>query len=472
MTTLTEKQKSLLFDANTYVAQHNFFHFCKLLAPDFYMDSRNYLVEMCNALQDFYENSTDKILIINLPPRHGKSRTLTLFTTWLLGKKPTLKIMTGSYNEELSRTFSRAVRNTIQTIKVDDYKVVYSDIFPKTKIKRGDAAVNRWSTVGGHNNYIATSPGGSATGFGADLIVIDDMIKNAEEAFNENAKQKQWDWFVNTMLSRLEKGGKIIIVMTRWASDDISGKLVDYCKMSDIPYKQILYKAIQKDGTALCPEIFSVDDYEMRKSVVDESILSANYQQEPIDLQNRLYPNLLTYEDIPRDDKGNTIFEQVGAYIDTADTGADYLAMFVYGVYQKQAYILDTYYTLDHMEITEPETARILFENKVNVCWVESNSGGRGFARNVKKILDEKYPEHMVTINTFHQSKNKDSRILSQATWIMNNIFFPVNWHVRWRELYDTLYKYQKGGKNAHDDAPDALTGVAERVNVGKRFGF
>ena len=111
--------------------------------------------------------------------------------------------MTGSYNETLSTVFSKNVRNTIQEIKADEGKVVYSDIFD-AKIKFGDGAMNLWSLQDGYNNYLATSPTGTATGFGADIIIIDDVIKNAEEANNALVLEKHWEWFCftgNTMVS-------------------------------------------------------------------------------------------------------------------------------------------------------------------------------------------------------------------------------------------------------------------------------
>src|SRR5690606_39913489 len=93
--------------------------------------------------------------------------------------------MTGSYKETLSTTLSKSVRNTISEVKAQENKIVYSDLFPDTRIKHGDGAMNLWALEGGYNNYLATSPTGTATGFGADYIIIDDLIKNAEEAHNE-----------------------------------------------------------------------------------------------------------------------------------------------------------------------------------------------------------------------------------------------------------------------------------------------
>ena len=134
--------------------------------------------------------------------------------------------MIGSYNETLSETFSKDVRNRIDTQTLDPRVIVYKDIFPDVRIKKGDGAVTRWSLEGQHASYLSTSPTGTATGFGADYLIIDDLIKSALEANNANVLQGHWDWFTNTMLSRLEEGGKIIVIMTRWHTQDLSGRIL------------------------------------------------------------------------------------------------------------------------------------------------------------------------------------------------------------------------------------------------------
>ena len=200
--------------ANVELARRDFFEYCHLKAPDFYKYSRKFLIDMADELQTFLD-SEDDVLIINEPPRHGKSRTAGNFVEWILGNDPKKKIMLGSYNETLSTRFSKNVRNAIQEVKVSAERLVYSDVFPETKIKYGDASMNLWSLEGTDTSYLATSPGGTATGFGADIILIDDVIKNALEANNANVLEGHWDWFTNTMLSRLETGGKIIIILQR-----------------------------------------------------------------------------------------------------------------------------------------------------------------------------------------------------------------------------------------------------------------
>lgn len=442
------------------LARRDFFYYCHLMASDFYKPSRRYLVELCNDLQGFLSDNEHNVLVINEPPRHGKSRTAGMFVQWLLGNDNDKKIMTGSYNETLSTVFSKNVRNAIQETKADKDIVVFNDIFPDTHIKYGDAAMNLWSLEGGYNNYLATSPTGTATGFGADIIIVDDLIKNAEEANNATVLEKHWEWFTNTMLSRLEEGGKIIIIMTRWHSQDLAGKALVELPKSDYKVKHISMKAYDEaTDTMLCDEVLSKQAYLQKTKTMGADIASANYQQEPIDIKGRLYSGFKTYVDKPT-------FKRISAYTDTADTGKDYLASYIYGVtMDNEAYILDVVFTKEPMEVTEPLLAQKLAEWQVNTCDIESNNGGRGFARNVERLTQDSYQNRYTVFNWFHQSQNKQARILTNTTWAIEHIYFPENWRHRWSDLYQNLMSYQREGKNAHDDAADALTGVVEAIN-------
>lgn len=464
------KNKSLIQAAKCELSKREFWTYCKTKAPDFYKNDRTFLHTFCDDLQQFIK-PTDQhdILVVNMPPRHGKSRTIGNFVEWVLGNDQTQKIMTGSYNETLSTNFSKGVRNTIQEIKADKNKIVYSDIFPGVNIKRGDGAMNMWSLENGYNNYLATSPTGTATGFGATIMIIDDLIKSALEANNADTLEKQWTWFTDTMLSRLEEGGKIIIVMTRWHSLDLAGRIIE--QYGD-KVKVVQYKAVQEDGSMLCPEILSKESYKTKVQAMGVEIAEANYQQNPIDIKGRLYQSFKTYTELPKDAAGRSVYSAVKNYTDTADTGDDYLCSIDYVEYNHEAYVINVIYTKDGMEITEPAVAKMLYEDQVNDADIESNNGGRGFARNVESILRNAYHSNRTIINPFFQSKNKISRILSNSTWVMNHIYFPVNWMDRFPEYYKAMSRYQKEGKNAHDDAPDATTGIAEKINKGQTFSF
>ena len=471
---LTKEQfEKVQFQARMELARRDFWTFCKEKAPDFYKEDRRYLKHICKELQEFYEDPNEKVMIINEPPRHGKSRSGGLFAQWVFGVAPHEKIITGSYNEQLSTTFSRGVRNDIMERKASKDKIVYSDIFPNTRIKRGNSAANLWSLEGQHISYLATSPGGTVTGFGATLMIIDDIVKNAEEAMNETVLENHWAWFTNTMLSRLEKGGKVIIIATRWNTKDLSGRAIEHYKSIGVPVRVITEKALQDDGTMLCEDVLDRGAYDLIVKTMGREIVEANYNQNPIDLVGRLYNlGFQTYKALPTDDKGQSVAEEICAYIDTADQGADYLCCIIYAVYRQQCYVLDVYFTKEGMEITEGEVAKRLYEHQVNKAFIESNNGGRGFGRSVERILREKYRWYKTYIDLFTQSRNKKARILSSATWCQNNIKFPIGWEVNYNEFYGDVMAYQKEGKMAHDDAEDCLAGIYDRCGRGALFSF
>ena len=444
--------------AKIELSKRSFWEYCKFTSPDFYTEERHFLRDLAEKLQWFVEEAEEQIMVVNEPPRHGKSRTATKFVQWLFGVYGrNIKVMTGSYNETLSGTFAKQVRDCIAEKRTQGV-TVYNDIFPNTKIKYGEASAQKWALEGSQvANYLATSPTGTATGFGCNIMIIDDLIKNAEEAYNANRLQNLQSWFTDTMLSRTENGFKLIIIMTRWSNDDLAGFILN--NYDNVVH--INYKAVQDDGSMLCPEILSKADYELKTKNMNKDIVAANYQQEPIDVKGRLYSTIKTYTDIPRDDKGNALFQYLLNYTDTADEGSDYLCSICYGMYGESYYILDVLYTKDAMEVTEPATARMLHANNIGCAIIESNNGGRGFARNVERLCKEQGNRH-TNIKWFHQSKNKVARILSNSTSVMNNLYFPVNWEDRWPDFARDIKKYQREGKNAHDDAPDALTGVYE----------
>lgn len=447
--------------AKIELSRRFFFDYCNLIMPSFYKLDRQYLVDVCEAFQNFLYDDEHDVLVLNMPPRHGKSLTLGRFVEWVLGNDHSKKIMTGSYNETLSTVFSKNVRNTIQEVKADEDKIVYSDIFD-AKIKFGDGAMNLWSLQDGYNNYLATSPTGTATGFGADIIIIDDVIKNAEEANNATVLDKHWDWFVNTMLSRLESGGKIIINMTRWHSEDLAGRALKELPANGYEVKHINFKAYNElTGAMLCDDVLSFKEYERKTKTMGADIASANYQQQPIDIKGRLYGEFKTYNT-------RSEYRKIWHYCDTADTGKDYLCSIVWGE-TNDGYmdVLDVIYTQKPMEYTETAVADQLVNNKVNSSRIERNNGGRSFARSVRDKIQGKVS---CSVDDFYQSTNKESRIYSNSHWIEQYVRFPHDWRTRFPEYYQAMTTYQKTGKNKHDDAPDATTGIAETMATGTKL--
>ena len=264
--------------------------------------------------------------------------------------------------------------------------------------------------------------------------------------------------------------------MTRWATGDIAGRLMKMLDEQGRKYKLIAKKACD-EGHMLNPFILNIKAYNNLIKTIGEDIVKANYDQEPVDIKGKLYPHFLTYNtSLLRSNinpEGNVVLQTVKAIADTADTGEDYLCMIIYGVTKdKKIYILDIYYTQEHMEITEKEAAKRLMQYEPYVFRVESNNGGRGWSRNVETNYKQLGGTHVI-FKPYTQTKNKEARILSNATEVMNNIYFPDDWQQRYREYYDSMNEYQRQGKNEHDDAEDCTTAIIEEelVKLGVRYG-
>ncbi len=394
----------------------------------------------------------------------GKSYTASLFSQWVFGKSIKNQVITASYNEKMSSKFSKTVRDGIGLESTSPTEIAYADIFPETKIKHGDSAMMSWSLEGHYHNYLATSAKGSLTGMRANIAIIDDLIKDAYESFNERILDEKWEWYTDTFLSRVLEGGIQIVIATRWSTKDLTGRLI--AKNPDDWYVLSMKACLNEDTKEmLCDELMSWERYSEIKELTSEEIFMANYQQQPIEVMGRLYNNLQTYNynELPE-------FEEIINYTDTADKGNDYLASLVAGVKDGQLYLLDVYFTQDDMTITEGKTADMLYDNKVNRAIIESNNGGSGFARAVERIIKEKYKSRYTSFTHFHQSKNKEARILTMSAFVQNNIFFPEDWGKRWTDFYIAVNTYQREFKNnKHDDAVDALTGLAEQVANQKK---
>ena len=366
----------------------NFRTYCNLINKDFFKIEREYQNIVCDTLQKMYKrelinNSTDKpydILILNLPPGFGKSYTASLFTTWAFGDNIKNQIITVSYNQDLGIMFSKNVRNTInqEQSNYDDYFVPV-DFFPNLKIKDGDGAADYWALEGSYMSYLGTSFGGKLTGIRGNIIIIDDPIKNAEEALNERVKENHWNFYKNTLMSRMLPNALQIIIQTRWATDDLAGRII-----KEFPKRCYILKipALNEDSTSACEDLYPTNDLIQKRNSIDKHIWLANYMQYPIDLKGFLYSSFKTYDVIDTEK-----FERVIAYIDTADEGNDNLCAVMGGVIGKYGYVTGIYYTNESMEVTEPETARLLSVLNIRECLIESNNGGRGFARNIEEQL-------------------------------------------------------------------------------------
>jgi predicted phage terminase large subunit-like protein len=452
------KELPTLTEIKCELGRRSFWNYLKLSDAEFFTEDKEHLKELAQVLQNFYERKllndegkSFRVLILNLPPRTGKSYTLTRFCQWVLGVNNKEQIATVSYNIGMAGEFSRFVRDGIIEMPTFENQIVYNDIFPNSVMKDGDASAYKWALESNFFSYIGTGFNGTLTGKGFSLGIIDDPIKSAEEAYNERVLEGHYNFYKNTFRSRIESGGLQIINHTRWSTQDLAGRV-----QADQKGRVYVHKRQMEndEGELLCPSMVNREDWEDLKSTIDPDIINANYQQTPLDIEGGLYNHFNTYEQTPK-------FTEIRAYCDTADTGADFLCSIAYGVYENKAYVLDVIYDNRAMEFTEPITAKQLNDYKVNMVNIESNNGGRGFARNIQSKL-KSYLGNRTVVKWFHQSKNKEARIFSNSYSCQERILFPIDWARRWPAFYKAIMTHSKEGKNKHDDAADTLTGVEE----------
>lgn len=216
-------------------------------------------------------------------------------------------------------------------------------------------------------------------------------------------------------------------------------------------------------GTPLWPARHNLDTLEAKRKL-DGHTFECLYQGHPTAKEGLLYDAFRTYTTPPAE---SDVFRRM-AYIDTADTGSDYLCAIAYNTTRSgEVYIVDVLYTQAAMEQTEKETANLLLRNKVAEVDVESNNGGRGFARAVQALVPR------CNVRWFHQGGNKEARVISNAATVQQVLLFPHDWAYRWPTFYAHLTQFKRVFRaNAHDDCADAVTGVVEMTekNNGNYF--
>ena len=213
-------------------------------------------------------------LMIFMPPRHGKSELATKrFPAWFLGRNPSRQIIQASYNGDLATDFGRQVRNIFQEHR-------FRNVFGSVDLAQDSKAANRWNTNKG-GAYVAAGVGTAVTGRGADILIIDDPLKDREEAESETRRETVWNWYTSTAYTRLQGMRAEILVQTRWHEDDLAGRLLEAEAKGGKKWEKLILPAIMSNGQALWPDQFPLNVLEEIKQTIGPRDWSALYQQEP-----------------------------------------------------------------------------------------------------------------------------------------------------------------------------------------------
>ena len=255
-------------------AQNTYMGFVKYVWPAF-IEGRHHKI-MAEAFERIARGEL-KRLIVNMPPRHTKSEFASyLLPAWFLGQMPEKKIIQTAHTAELSVGFGRKVRNLVDS---DDFKKV----FPGLQLRADSKAAGRWST-NKNGEYFAIGVGGAVTGKGADLLIIDDPHSEQEgQSADPAVFDRTYDWYTSGPRQRLQPGGAIVIVMTRWHMRDLTGKIIKSSaqRVGSDEWEVIEFPAIMPSGKPLWPEFWSQTELEALRSELPSPKWNAQYQQNP-----------------------------------------------------------------------------------------------------------------------------------------------------------------------------------------------
>jgi predicted phage terminase large subunit-like protein len=460
-------------------AKTNLLDFTKYTMPTFEPASFH---EVYYKVLDLFAQGIIKNLMVTMPPQHGKSEGSTRrLPAYLLGMNPDRKIAVGSYNASFARKFNRDIQRIIDNKE-------YNKLFPETILNQSNVVTvsdswlrnsDEFEIVNHRGGLKAVGRGGALTGSPVDVMVMDDLYKDYEEGNSPIIRDSVWNWYTTVVKTRLHNDSQQLIVFTRWHEDDLIGRLekkenvIEITCLDNIKdiksndWVKINFEAImtqeqtkidpRKKDTPLWPSKHSLSKLKDSRALSPEQF-NCLYQGNPISMEGLLYSPFQTYNTPP-------IFHETKNYTDTADTGVDFLCSICYGVNNGNFYITDVLYTDESMEVTEVALPKMIIDNGTKKADIESNNGGRGFARVVQGKV-----RGLCSIGWFHQSQNKEARIVTNSNLVTQHIFMPDGWEKRWPTFYNQLTYFKKVFRsNKQDGIPDVLTGIIEKNHQTRR---
>lgn len=401
-------------------------------------------------------------LIIEMPPRHGKSQNISrLLPGYFLGKFPDKRVLLTSYGASLSEGHSRWIRTLIQT---PNYKL----IFPETQLAQDSKARAKWDIKDHLGGLEAMGKGGSIVGKGGDLIVIDDIVKNRKEAESSLQRDNDYEWFINDLTTRLEPNGVIISIVTRWHEDDLHGRLR---RLQPNTWTIVKLPAIAEDndpldrpvGTALWPSRYSINVLKNIQATSHDYSFNSLYQQNPMSKEGSLFKTskikLIDSSQI------GTLAKTV-MFFDLAlseNESADYTVGLKLGeTIEGTLVILNvTRVQIEYDELTQYLESVILRNRNKIRYGIEANF----FHSKVVKKLLLKPALKGYTIQGIKTTEDKYTRALPIASRIGESLVCCLN--EAWQP--DLFYELASFPNGKHDDQVDSLSGAYNMLAVSDR---
>lgn len=407
---------------------------------------------------------------VNMPPRAGKSVTMSVCAAWALGNYPKQAVMRNCCTATLYNKFSYATRDFIRSEQ-------FKKVFPDIHLSPDKQNVDGWSLTDSNDGaYFGNGVGGTIVGFGATLIAItDDLYKDYKDAISPNTIDRVRTWNLSAHDTRRESGCPYLDIGTEWHKNTIMGegkKEKDY----DV---EILIPAMM-NNISFCENVKTTAEYQKIKRKLDRSdlgkaIWSGEYQQNPTELVGTLFPlaKLKRFKLADLEKNINNVNARIGA-VDTKDSGTDYFcAVFSYGIVNEtkkiepdyKFYIVDVIYTQDNLDVTKPLTIEKAEYHKMDYLKIETNSQGAQFYRNVKQALAE------TSVRGEFTTPHKETRLFMQSASILEHFYFRDDYEEdsEYALFIEHFTNYVKMVANQIDDPPDSLAALAQFIK--KMFG-
>lgn len=381
-------------------------------------------------------------LMINMPPRHGKSELASRrFPAWFLGRNPGKSVIAASYNSDLATDFGRQVRNIVASPE-------YGKLF-RAALAEDSRAANRWNTEDG-GAYVAAGVGTAITGRGADILLIDDPLKDREEADSELQRQKIWDWYTSTAYTRLAPGGRVVVIQTRWHEDDLTGRLIEEQARGGDKWDILELPAIGRDGQALWPAFYPLPTLERIRSVLPTRDWAALYQQRPAPDEGAYYKRdwFRYYDEKPQ-------HLRIYGSSDYAVTegGGDYTVHLVAGVDpDDNIYILDVWRAQASSDVWISELLNLIRTHKP-LMWIEEQGQ---IIKSIGPFLDKRMREERIYCRREQVASAADKPTRSrsiQARTAMGKVYLPRK--AAWLDAFTSELLVFPAGK--HDDQVDTF---------------
>lgn len=400
--------------------------------------------EIANELEKAENGTADwKILILMMPPRHGKSELATInFPAWYLGRGRDREIITVSYSEELALDFGGKTRAILQD---DPYQHIFG-----IGLKKDEQAKAKWQTSL-NGSYTSVGVGGSLTGRGANLLVVDDPLKNRKEAESKLIRDSQWSWFTSTAFTRLEPNAKTIIILTRWHYDDIAGRIMANTEMAKYT-KIIKYPALSQENRPLWPNRYGYDELIRIKNSIGIYDWSCLYQQEPIISEAQEFKQewfqSKTWEEVRRTNTRNFLT------IDTAMSkgqGADYTGFCINFVDYQNKWNIKAW----RLRLNARELMEYLFTLQDQYQFEKIGIEKTAYTIGIKPFLDEeqrKRNKFLPLMELEHNQVQKELRIRALVPRYSTYSVFHIENECK--DLEDELLTFPF---SIHDDISDAM---------------